>query len=78
MGVILGWLFGFLGQRPINYIQNSIKKPVLQRSIVAELIELRCRMAMSSYLLADRTGEIDKKYLVWIQPILKTYDGFYI
>ena len=77
-GVLLGWLFGILGQRPITYIQNSIKKPSLQKSIVAELKDLRCRLAMASYLLADRTGSIDKKFLLWIKPILKSYSGFYI
>ncbi len=37
IGVILGWLFGMLGQRPIIYIQNSFKKRPLKKSFFVEL-----------------------------------------
>jgi hypothetical protein len=76
-GVILGWLLGILGQRPIIYIQQSFKKPAIKKSIIAELMDLRFSLATTSYLLSSRVGEIDKKYLEWIHPILKSYDGFY-
>jgi hypothetical protein len=77
IGVILGWLFGILGQRPIIYIQNSFKKRPLKKSIFVELNDLKCHLAIVSYLLYSRVGKIDREYLMWIQSTVKTYNGFY-
>ena len=77
IAVILGWLLGILGQRPIGYIQNSFKRSSLRKSIFAELSELNCHLAMLSYLLFLRIGKIDREYLLWVQSIIKSYHGFY-
>jgi len=77
IGVLLGWLLGILGQRPIIYIQQSFKKPAVKKGIIAELQDLRYRLAYTSYVLLDRTGYIDKKYLQWIYPIIQSYKGYY-
>lgn len=77
IAVLFGWLLGIMGQRPIIYVQQAIKRPSIKRSIIAELIDIRYRLAATSYLLLDRIGELDKPFLEWIHPILKSYDGFY-
>ncbi len=77
MAVFLGWLLGILGQRPIIYIQQSFKKSAIKKSIIAELEDLLCGLAMTSSVLLCRIGEIDKNYLQWVRPILRSYDGYY-
>ncbi|MGA9109543.1 MAG: hypothetical protein ACLPSL_01625 [Smithella sp.] len=77
IGIILGWLFGILGQRPIIYIQNSFKKQPLKKSIFVELNDLKCHLAVLSFIIYSRIGKIDREYLLWIQSIIKTYNGFY-
>jgi hypothetical protein len=77
IGIIIGWLLGILGQRPIIYIQNSFKRPSLKKSIMAELSDLRCRLAWTSFHIFSRVGKIDKEYLLWLKNITKKYDGLF-
>ena len=77
IAVIVGWLFGLLGQRPITFILNEIKKPSLKESIFVELNVLKCSLTFTSYILYSHIGKIDKEYLLWAQPIIRTYAGFH-
>jgi len=64
--IVLGWLFGLLSPR----IVDSIKAHYDRR---AE--DLQYRVAITSFLLAQKFGQVTAEYLNWISPKLHAYAG---
>ena len=61
----------------LDAIQNSYRRAAIQKSLFVELHDLRCKLAMGTFLLAERTGTLNRELLLWLEPIEKSYQGFY-
>lgn len=75
MYIILGWLLGLLGPRIIDLIQRPYRRAELRRSLLTELEDLKVKLALVACALADRGGMIDRAFLEWLEPIVRTHKG---
>lgn len=71
--VLLGLLLGLLGPRIIELIQRPYRRSELRRSLFIELEDIKGKLAMTSYSLADRSGTVDRAFLNWLEPIMRSY-----
>jgi hypothetical protein len=73
--VLLGWLLGLLGPLFIDKVRIQQRNAEIRRAVLAELIEVRNRLATTIYLIETRLGTFDRELLGWILPILVSYRG---
>jgi hypothetical protein len=68
--LIIGWLLGHLGAFITHLVQRPYRRRQIRRSISVELNELRFRLATTIYVIAAATGNLDRKMLNWLDPII--------
>lgn len=73
--LLLGWLLGLLSPRIIDRIAAKYSRRALAAAIRSEAEDLQYRVSISSFLLAQRFGNVDRDYLVWLKPRLVQYKG---
>jgi len=73
--VLLGWLLGLMGPLLVDRIRRQYRNAEIRRAVLAELIEVRNRLATTIYLIEARLGTFSPKLLAWILPILVSYRG---
>lgn len=73
--LLLGWLLGLISPRIIDSIQAKYFRRDLARAIRSEAEDLQYRVAIMSFLLASKYGELSREYLVWLKPKLLRYEG---
>jgi hypothetical protein len=73
--LLLGWLLGLLSPRIIDSIKAKYTRRALGSAIRSEAEDLQYRMSITSFLLAQRFGNVDREYLVWLKPRLIQYKG---
>ncbi len=73
--LILGWLLGLLSPLLVERIHNERRRKDIQNGIMAELIDVKFRMASVVYITAMRFGQYDRELVNWLIPIVKEYQG---
>lgn len=73
--IIIGWLFGLLSPRIVDLISLNYRKRDIARAVAIEARDLQYRLAIVSFLLAQKYGEITREYLSWLKPMLEQYTG---
>ena len=73
--VFLGWCLGLVGPVVVDAIKKRYRNSEIRAGILAELHELRHRIAATVFLFETRFGTFDRKVLEWLLPILKDYRG---
>ncbi len=73
--VLLGWCLGLLGPAIIETVRKRYRNKEIRAAILAELHEVRHRLAATISLFESRFGTFDRKFLEWLLPILKDYKG---
>lgn len=73
--LLLGWFLGLLSPRIIDAIKAKYDRQKLASAIHSELEDLQYRVAITSFLLAQRYGDVSREYLVWLKPKLLQYKG---
>ena len=73
--ILLGWLLGLLSPKVIDTIKSDYRKKEFFKALCIELHDLQYRIALVGFQLAQKYGELDKEYLMWIKPIIENYNG---
>lgn len=73
--LLLGWLLGLLSPRIVDAIRAKYLRRDLARAIQSEAEDLQYRIAITSFLLAQKYGHVSREYLVWLKPKLLRYKG---
>jgi hypothetical protein len=73
--LLIGWVLGLVGPPIVDAIKGHFRKREIIASLIVELDDLRYRLAISSLLLLQKYGSLDKDFLDWIRPILESYSG---
>jgi hypothetical protein len=73
--LLLGWLLGLIGPRIIDSIKAKYSRRDLCAAIRVEAQDLQYRVAITSFLLAQRFGGVTREYLEWLKPKLAKYQG---
>ena len=73
--LLLGWLLGLLSPRIVDAIRAKYMQRDLARAIRSEAEDLQCRVAILSFLLAQKYGHVSREYLTWLRPKLLRYEG---
>jgi hypothetical protein len=73
--LLLGWLLGLLSPRIVDTIKAKYARRALAAAIRSEAEDLQYRVSISSFLLAQRSGNVERDYLVWLKPRLMQYKG---
>lgn len=73
--LLLGWLLGLISPRIVDTIQAKYFRRDLARAIRSETEDLLYRVAITSFLLTYKYGDISREYLVWLKPKLLRYEG---
>jgi hypothetical protein len=66
---------GLLSPRIIDAIKAKYERRELAAAIRSEAEDLQYRVAITSFLLAQRYGEVSRDYLIWLKPKLIQYKG---
>jgi hypothetical protein len=73
--VFLGWLLATLSPLIADAIRRRREVRESREALLAELAELKYRMALVVYLVEQQHGSVDRKLLEWLQPIIIGYKG---
>lgn len=73
--IVVGWLFGLLSPRIIDAIQLKYRRRSIANAVAAEAKDLQYRLAISSFLVAQRYGKVTRDYIIWLKPKLDQYTG---
>lgn len=73
--LLLGWLLATLSPIIADAIRRRRESKEVKGALLAELGELKYRMACATYYVQMRFGNIDRKLLEWLRPIVSAYSG---
>ncbi|EWG99933.1 hypothetical protein Q427_22255 [Halomonas sp. BC04] len=73
--LILGWLLGLLSPLIVDAVRRKRIRRDLVKAIKTESEDLQSRVVVSSFLLAQRYGDLSREYLNWLSPKLQAYRG---
>lgn len=73
--LLLGWIFGLFSPLIVDKFRKSAQKDELKKGILAELKEVKLRLALSYYILMVRYGSFDRSIIEWTCLQLKEYSG---
>lgn len=73
--LFLGWLLGLLGPQIVDAIKAKRHRRELALAIRSEAEDLQYRVAITSFLLMQRFGEVSRDYLLWLKPKVASYRG---
>src|SRR5262245_774118 len=73
--ILFGWVLGLISPSIVDLIKSYFRRREIKDALRIELEDLQFRLAISSFLLLQRYGELTKDFLIWIQPILEKYSG---
>ena len=75
MFVLLGWLLALLAPPIVDAIKRHREIKETKSTLLAELAELKYRMAIIAYKIEMEYGHLTKEFLNWAHPIVKGYSG---
>jgi len=73
--VFLGWLLGLMGPIIVDSIRKRRDIREIRAALNTEVHELQYRLAGVAYFVEMRYGEVNRKFLEWLKPILANYKG---
>lgn len=73
--LLLGWLLATLSPIIADAIRRKRDSKEIKGALLAELGELKYRMALGSYYAQKRFGTIDRTFLQWLRGVVATYSG---
>jgi len=73
--VLLGWLLGLLAPVIIEKIKQTREVEKFLIAINSELNEALYRLSLANFYVAQRVGQVDRKYLIWLKNIIDNYQG---
>ena len=73
--VFLGWLLGLLGPIIVDTIRKKRDIRDVRAALETEVHELQYRLAGAAYFVEMRFGDVNRKFLEWLRPILVSYRG---
>jgi hypothetical protein len=73
--LLLGWTLGLIGPPIVEKIKSYFRRREVAAALRVELEDLQFRLATTSLLFIISYGNLDKKFLNWVQPILENYAG---
>ncbi len=71
--LFLGWLLATLSPIIADSIRRRRESKEIKSALLAELSELKYRMAVASYYAHLRFGHVDRAFLQWLRGIIATY-----
>lgn len=73
--LILGWSLGLLSPIIVEAIRRRREAAEVKVALGTELHELQYRLAISCYRIERHYGDVDRKSLEWLRPIVQEYRG---
>lgn len=73
--LFLGWLLATLSPIIADAIRRRRDTKEVKGALLAELGELKYRMALASYNANKRFGSVDRAFLQWLQGLVAAYHG---
>jgi hypothetical protein len=73
--LFLGWLLGLLSPIIVDANKRRRENREVRVALQTELKELKFRLACVVYFVEMRFGEVNRKFLEWLHPIVKDYSG---
>ena len=73
--VFLGWLLGILSPIIVDAIRKKQDIRDVRAALETEVHELQYRLACVAYFIEKRFGDVNRKFLEWLRPILVSYRG---
>lgn len=73
--LLLGWLLATLSPIIADAIRRRRDSKEVKSALLAELGELKYRMAVASYYARMRFANIDRPFLQWLRDIVAAYSG---
>jgi hypothetical protein len=74
--ILFGWVLGLVGPNTVEAIKSYVRRRKVEAALRTELEDLQYRLAISSLSLLQRHGKLDKKFLLWVKPIIESYSGY--
>lgn len=71
--LLIGWLLGLLAPAIVDGVRRRRESRLVRVALATELHELRLRIAVASYYVQIRFGQVDRHFLTWIRSILERY-----
>lgn len=71
----IGFVFGIVADLLIEQIKLFFKKRALLNGAIIELSELRIKLASACFYIGKETGNFDRGFLKWCEPIFRDYKG---
>ena len=75
LSLMLGWLLGLLSPGITERIRRKYRSKELRQSLIAEMRDLRYRMANVAHRVSENQGLVTDELLDWLLPTLRSYDG---
>ncbi len=75
IGIFFGWVLGIISILITELFRNKIKGKETAKSVKVELLHLRFKMALAAYTMNSRLGVLSKEFLLWMNPIIQSYNG---
>jgi hypothetical protein len=75
MFVFLGWLLALLTTPIVEAIKRAYEVKQMRTGVLAELAELKYRMAIVAYYVAGKFGTRNHEFLKWAKPYIVGYSG---
>lgn len=73
--ILFGWSLGILSTLGIDLIKKYGRKKEFEKGVLAELREIRSRLASIVFLLSPKYGPFDREVLKWVHNIFKEDAG---
>jgi hypothetical protein len=73
--LLLGWGLGLFSPLIVDAVKAHFNKKNVRAALRAELEDTEMRLAVTSLSLKQSHGQLDKKFLAWLRPILEKYSG---
>lgn len=73
--IVLGWLLALLTTPIVEAIKRRREIRETRSTLLAELNELKYRLAIVAYNIENQYGKLDKDFLKWVYPLVKDYSG---
>lgn len=73
--LLVGWLLGLLSPRIDERIRRRYRRKELEKSLIAELRDLRYRMAVGAHQISVHQGLDTDELLDWLLQTVRAYEG---
>jgi hypothetical protein len=73
--IAFGWLLGLVSPVIVESIKSKFRSREVIKAIRVELEDVQFRLAVTSFLLIQNYGNLNREFLLWIQRIVDKYRG---